>query len=74
MPRVLCCVGMEPLAWALTSRTVDGPLAPLVAAVSFATSLVLTAALGWWASRLSRDRERLRLDALATATPVAGVH
>ena len=65
---------MEPLVWALTSRTVDGPLAPQVAAVSLATSLVLTAALGWWASRLSRDRERRRLDDLSAATPAAGVH
>jgi hypothetical protein len=65
---------MEPLVLALTSRTVDGPLAPVVAAVSFAASLVLTAGLGWWASRLSRDRERRRRDDLAAATPVAGVH
>ena len=33
-----------------------------------------TAALGWWASRLSRDRDRRRLDELAAAPPAAGVH
>jgi hypothetical protein len=62
------------LALALTSRTVDGPLDPSVALVSFVTSLLLTAGLGWWASRLARDRERRRLDDLAQATPAAGVH
>lgn len=65
---------MEPLVWALTSRTLDGPLAPSVAAFSFVTSIVFTAGLGWWANRLARDRQRRRLDDLAAATPVAGIH
>jgi hypothetical protein len=65
---------MEPLVLALTSRTLEGPLDPFVAAVSFVTSLLFTAALGWWASRLARDRERRRRDELAQAMPVGGVH
>jgi len=58
----------------LTSRAVDGPLAPSVAAFSFVTSLLLTAAVGWLASHVNRQREQRRLDELAEATPAAGVH
>jgi hypothetical protein len=65
---------MEWLVLALTSRTVDGPLDPAIALVSFATSVVFAAGLGWWANRLARDRERRRLDELAVATPAAGIH
>jgi hypothetical protein len=65
---------MEPLVLALTNRTLDGPLDPSIAAFSFVTSLLLTAGLGWWASRLARDRERRRREELAQAMPVGGVH
>ena len=58
----------------VASRAVDGPLAPSVAAFSFAMSLLLTAAVGWLASHVNRLREQRRLDALAEATPAAGVH
>jgi hypothetical protein len=59
---------------AFASRVVDGPLAPSVAAFSFVTSLLLTAAVAWLASRVNRERERRRLDELTAAIPAAGVH
>lgn len=59
---------------AITSRTLDGPLSAGVAAFSFATSLLLTGALGWWADRLTRDRERRRVEELTEIPPAAGVH
>lgn len=65
---------MEWLVLALTSRTLDGPLAPSVALVSFVTSVVFTGGLGWWASRLTRVRQRRRIEELAEAEPVTGVH
>jgi hypothetical protein len=65
---------MDTMILGLTSRVVDGPLAPSVAAFSFVASLVLTAGVGWLASHVTREREQRRLEQLAEATPVAGVH
>lgn len=59
------------LAW---PDAASRPLDSSTAALSFLIALAFTAAVGWFADRLSRARnERLR-SALARATPVAGVH
>jgi hypothetical protein len=65
---------METMVLGFSSRVVDGPLDPAVAAFSFVTSLLLTAAVGWLASHVNRQREQHRLDELAEATPAVGVH
>jgi hypothetical protein len=65
---------MEPIVLAFTNRAFDGPLTASVAAFSFVTSLVFTAAVGWLASRVGRERQQRQLEELAAATPAAGVH
>jgi hypothetical protein len=44
------------------------------ALVCFVVALAGTSAVGWWASRLEGARLRRERDALAAATPVAGIH
>lgn len=59
---------------ALAARGVPGPLDPVTALFSFVSALALSAAVGWWAERLTRARARCRLAELAEAAPVGGVH
>jgi len=65
---------MEWTLLALADRGVAGPLDPAIALFSFVSALVLSAAVGWWAERLSRARARRQLSELAEAAPVGGVH
>jgi hypothetical protein len=66
---------MEWMVFALASRGVVPAPADLATALfSLATSLAFTAAVGWFASRVTRERIRRQVAELAEATPVGGVH
>ena len=63
------------MVFALASRgLVTAPPDPATALFSLAISLAFTAGLGWFASRVTRERIRRQLAELAEATPVDGVH
>lgn len=66
---------MGAILLALGTRSVTpGPPDATTSIVSFLIALAGTAAVGWWGSRLERDRIRRELEELAAATPVGGIH
>lgn len=66
---------MGAILLALGTRNVTPGLPDtMTSVVCFLIALAGTAGVGWWGSRLERDRVRRELDALAAATPVGGVH
>lgn len=66
---------MSAILLALGTRYVTpGPPDAATSVLCFLIALAGTAAVGWWGSRIERDKVRRELDALAAATPVGGVH
>jgi hypothetical protein len=66
---------MGAILLALASRGVSpGPLDTTAALVSLVVSLAGTSGVGLWAHRLERARVQRSLAALASATPLGGVH